>query len=892
MSLRFRKRIRILPGIYLNVGKTGVSTSIGPRGANINIGKRGVYANTGIPGTGLSYRHKISGTSREDSKPSPMPFVRSYMNPEPPPNVPIANSPEVAEESTNGIVTSQGLVGLNEQLTIAKEGRELLSKEIKDAKSQLGEMNQRLVQMRNGLVSRFFKRKEAVLKVQSEIDQLIQELQELDAHYLTSRAEVDFHLDPEMDDQFQKVHVGFQDMAYSGRIWDITSSCDVANSNQIRSSAKTVVERHQVHFDLEEIDFISSTYEPLHMQNADGADLYVFPAFILLKRKFTDEVLLVDLNDLKFSGLIQRFIESEKMISGDVVVVDHVWSKTNKDGSPDLRFKDNIRMPVVNYFSLRFQSVDGLDETYYLSNVEAAKKFSTEFATYLKMLNDVDKPEYTDSVEKNTARHHPLTSEYFDVLSEIWMDLKKVTGMLTTDNALIQSFSEILEESKIEIPDFMRYCVMYDLAKVFQILLGDDTGKKLVEMSALAFAAGDLRGDSDFFKSIDYTKFINFHNEGKFTEVAESIARIGFAENPCALTIKVGDDDPVVRRPDFAMPAFLAKFESGNLDKYAVALCRFATVIAKADGVVSGNEQILLNEIFEKVHKPIPELSDGRLKVSEVNEDQSLNEVFDELDELVGLESVKQEVKTLANFVSIQREREKLGLKSAQISYHLVLTGSPGTGKTTVARIIAKLYSKLGILEKGQLVETDRSGLIAGYVGQTSAKVNKAVDSALDGVLFIDEAYSLVDSRKEDYGKEAIATLVKRMEDDRERLVVMVAGYTLEMKRFIDANSGLRSRFNKYIEFPDYTPEEMLEIFERQCRQMDYCLEVDARLKVFGLLKVAYEQRDRAFGNGRFVRNTFEKTMERQANRVAGLSEVTREILITIIEEDVPGHHA
>ena len=188
---------------------------------------------------------------------------------------------------------------------------------------------------------------------------------------------------------------------------------------------------------------------------------------------------------------------------------------------------------------------------------------------------------------------------------------------------------------------------------------------------------------------------------------------------------------------------------------------------------------------------------------------------YKELDELIGLEQVKEEVHSLANFVKIQKQREKKGLKIPKMSLHLVFTGSPGTGKTTVARIVARIYKDLGVLKKGHTVETDRSGLVANYVGQTATKTNAIVDSALNGVLFIDEAYALVPTanKNNDYGQEAISTLLKRMEDDRDRLVVIVAGYTNEMKRFIDSNPGLQSRFNRYINFPDYTSGELCDIF-------------------------------------------------------------------------------
>lgn len=200
---------------------------------------------------------------------------------------------------------------------------------------------------------------------------------------------------------------------------------------------------------------------------------------------------------------------------------------------------------------------------------------------------------------------------------------------------------------------------------------------------------------------------------------------------------------------------------------------------------------------------------------------------------------------------------------------------------------MSEIYKELGILKKGHLVETDRSGLVAEYVGQTSVKTNKIIDSALDGILFIDEAYSLVDGGSSDYGKEAISTLLKRMEDDRDRLVVILAGYTDDMKRFIDSNPGLQSRFNRYIEFPDYSPEELLRIFVSMTEKYEYHLSGDAIVVLQNAFEQAVATKDKNFGNGRYVRNLYEKIIEHQATRISKQVKVSSSSLATIEAEDV-----
>ncbi len=266
---------------------------------------------------------------------------------------------------------------------------------------------------------------------------------------------------------------------------------------------------------------------------------------------------------------------------------------------------------------------------------------------------------------------------------------------------------------------------------------------------------------------------------------------------------------------------------------------------------------------------------------------KTLKESLDELDSLIGLQEVKKEVHKLVDFVLVAKEREKKGLKVPKVSYHYVFTGNPGTGKTTVARVLGDIYRELGLLKSGHLVETDRSGLVGAYVGETAQKTNALIDRALDGVLFIDEAYALASGNKSDYGTEAIATLLKRMEDDRDRLVVIVAGYTEEMNSFLDTNSGLRSRFNRNIKFPDYTADELATMFRMRAEQNQFLFSPDLETGLAGVMINAIKHKDRQFGNGRFVRNLFESAVERQAMRLAAQKDLSKEQLMTLTLADV-----
>ena len=283
---------------------------------------------------------------------------------------------------------------------------------------------------------------------------------------------------------------------------------------------------------------------------------------------------------------------------------------------------------------------------------------------------------------------------------------------------------------------------------------------------------------------------------------------------------------------------------------------------------------------------PAPASSGG--EAQEEPPKPTLEEAMAELDELTGLDMVKKDVDSLVNLVKVRRLRQERGMKTPEMSFHLVFSGNPGTGKTTVARIIGKVYNALGILSKGHLIEVDRSGLVAGYVGQTAIKTQEVVAKALGGILFIDEAYTLApENADKDFGQEAIDTILKAMEDHRDDFVVIVAGYATLMPRFIDSNPGLKSRFNKYLFFEDYNGDQLFEIFQGRVKRNDYRLDEDAEAAVKEHLQELYEDRDDNFGNARDVRNLFEKIVAAQADRVAGLEDPTDDAICTITVDDL-----
>jgi hypothetical protein len=307
---------------------------------------------------------------------------------------------------------------------------------------------------------------------------------------------------------------------------------------------------------------------------------------------------------------------------------------------------------------------------------------------------------------------------------------------------------------------------------------------------------------------------------------------------------------------------------------------------SRMDGSISSKENRFTQYLIQQISNVCQKIEEGGQAGMPGAAPERLEGVLAELEQMIGLQEVKDKVRQTANFARIQQLRSAQGLRPIPTSYHSVYTGNPGTGKTSVARLMGRIYNSLGILKKGHLIECDRSALVAEYVGQTAPRTNAVIDSALDGILFIDEAYSLT-KEGEDFGQEVIETLLKRMEDNRERLIVIVAGYPAEMDRFIHSNPGLHSRFGRFIEFPDYSALELCRIFGQMCRRNGLSLAPALKEKVIHHFHYLTEHRGQNFGNARLVRNCFESVINTQATRLASRTDLDAAALSLLMVEDL-----
>ena len=960
MAWSYRKRIKVAPGVHLNISKSGVSTSYGMKGMSITSGPRGTYLNTSIPGTGLYNRQKIdSGSSRSmgssygapnGNRPNTtndggngclvmflfMAFwlflgsagyysYKTYFK-DAPKNEAIENvtpdetvdTPDLAPTSNNSaflqIIQDPAVLGLTaaaiaclvlglvldrkgekkaglkgevvsndapRSSPIAAESKSYSEDEVrkiideckndplkqKVVKSMLGYALTKDAEDRvRPLVEKCQKK---VGKSDSEENRI--ELKKYEDEYKRLKDEsatliynVDDELTPEEASAYSKFTKHFETFLVKIGVkkWRIIYlSLDKENPLACHHMS-----REDTQLATELLVGLPSKYAVPCLRYSDTGKLYIYPRFVIdVQSNSFEKMNIYPLSkvSIEYNRIVYLEADDPTAAIGAKIVGNHYLHST-KDGGRDYRYSYNPSKPFVEYhpFTISIHLSRGtIDHTFLvnsdngswekcfiaLKDAYTAANTTTSFSEqyYYELLSIIQR---FDSFYRKLSENQKFSGQMED-----WA--KEVSG-LESDNQNAQSIVRFAMCS-----DIIRCYLRTD----YKIDLKGNEGLGLMLFYAVTDPTGSIPLEYETMDKI-YEMYLD-----KAIEYTRTVERYANQD------------------PDFVIEKYLngSDFPLELHDNYVLFLHKLASVIAKEDKSISDSEANTLNSIMSlRLMGDKENVVAGKVKAGEPVA-EVLPGAAEQLNALIGLSSVKEEIKALASFVKVQKMREKKGMKTSPISYHCVFTGNPGTGKTTVARIVSEIYKELGILKKGHLVETDRSGLVAEYVGQTAVKTNKIIDSALDGILFIDEAYSLVDGGASDYGREAIATLLKRMEDDRDRLVVILAGYTDDMKRFIDSNPGLQSRFNRYIEFPDYSAEELLRIFVSMAEKYEYHLSSEALTELRYAFERSVETKDKNFGNGRYVRNIFEKVVENQANRLSAETDVTAESLAIIKEEDI-----
>lgn len=645
--------------------------------------------------------------------------------------------------------------------------------------------------------------------------------------------------------------------------WEIVSS---AENHESKSFAKTIIDRKRVYSaSKQSFNYVLPSDKsgvPCFQFDKSGIKIYIYPECAIIARNSVNfETIPIEKLDIRFS--ISNFMETLGVLAPkDAKLVRYTYKFVNKNGERDARYADNPRYPVYEYGDLTFKDYN---LTMQFSNSEAAENF------FIKLQVFQNGEHAADSDDQFVSK------DFFKKSNDTAMLLRVFFDEIVGDDLILSSADHLLPEKFGDAKNKFGYLLITDLVKCYEQLGHDSTNLSYKEKEGLPMII------------LESYILSNYEVKNQLYE----IRKVEDIINNLNKTIK---ESPIgqLSKDTFYVDKIFQELNKHDLSlKYFSLLYRFFSVVAKADDHISQSESAWLQRLISySIQNGNGEASNGDDQETKERKIVSFvpsgNSPIDKLHSLIGLGDVKKEVSTIAKFIEVQKEREKAGIKPVGVSYHCVFTGNPGTGKTTVARILAEIYSNLGILKKGHLVETDRSGLVAEFVGQTAIKTNNIIDSALDGVLFIDEAYSLVQGGGNDFGQEAIATLLKRMEDDRNRLVVVLAGYSQDMKQFIDSNPGLQSRFNRYIHFSDYSADELKKIFMLCVEKNQYKMDEKCLSLLGQILEFAVNHKDKNFGNGRYVRNLFEKTIQNQAVRLSDKPTITSEELSILTAEDLP----
>lgn len=877
-------RTEIAPGIYLDLSKVGVSPTIGVRGSSLT--RNGQYVNTGIPGTGFYERTKLVHTHQAHA-----PLSNGSADPK----TAHANTLVVAIAMAIGVFCISLAFSFLEGCIVWAVFVVLLifvavisgmagdkSKEVDPslwiykAKATLPKLQGETQEVLKNFIGCYELARQIEYETKvvnaledkmrgasnAKLEQLLWEhqskLEELNRQLADVQMDVDAPLTDEEKEAYGKLCDAFEQVMHSAYAWFIAPS---NYGSPTEPHAQTIGKRRQASAYVGVFDYLKSDFDVPVLDTGD-TQYYIYPKFVI-KASNVCEFEVYPLTPSAITASIVKHAEAE-VKPLDAHSTEEAWLYANGDGSPDKRHTNNKLVPVYQYGCINFD-LGSTQSRFMFSNGEASERFAEALALYVGKPNASSSSSEEDAMalEKANGSFYPAMEK---AATNLYLHVKSMNGMEDVIEAMNkQHCLAVADDLPFTVNHRLALAAFADAWKCYKGL-GHKIDYSKPEIIALSIFCAEL-GSEDALSVVSSEQLMR----------SQGIAATkGF--------IKVMEDSFDTNFPDdkfFVIEILRANgIDEDVINKYAVLLYRFASILAKADGNVDEKETVWLANMVKFTESP----NKDRETAHAAKDAPALQQ----LDKLIGLESVKEEVNKLTNFIKVQNLRKQKGMNAITLSYHCVFTGNPGTGKTTVARIVAQIYRELGILKKGQLVETDRSGLVAEYVGQTAVKTNKIIDSALDGVLFIDEAYSLVQGGGNDYGKEAIATLLKRMEDDRDRLIVILAGYDNEMKLFIDSNPGLQSRFNRYIHFSDYNAEELMAIFKLNLKKFDYELTNDAEQKISHLFSYAVSHKDQNFGNGRYARNVLEKTLENQATRLATVSEITEQMLRTIEEHDIP----
>jgi stage V sporulation protein K len=581
-------------------------------------------------------------------------------------------------------------------------------------------------------------------------------------------------------------------------------------------------------------------------------------------------------------------------IEGHGYSILHIHSKSKKESDQSQSSGDFF---LVENFSAAEVEKTALDNLSFLDE--------GEYDRYSDSFNDSEFANIDSSQAKKHERNlsESLKNKFIEITKgekkTPKLNIQKITDISQIDN--FRDYYLDTEERISQIFPEQYQSTFHDIHLIETITIGCYFGS----------VNGKLNSDAAYFinEVVEYAEVNkNKHSETEINlEINErKLAFVNLFQEHFIDNKEYDDFHRRVRSGELYTLEIFKNMEGGQIHQYELKLffSRLATKVLSVAGFDDSNQaksdlEIFIRSLFgEKTRKLTGIVVENALKAPQVKESsaneskeinfENLDTVLNKLNSLVGLQNVKTEILELINFLKIQKLREERGLQTKPLSRHFVFYGNPGTGKTTVARLLSQIFHQLGILSKGHLVETDRSGLVAGYVGQTALKVSEVVNSAIGGILFIDEAYSLNSGGDTDFGQEAIDTLIKLMEDNREDLIVIVAGYPNEMEGFVASNPGLRSRFNRFLLFNDYDSEELVDIFLVFAENNGYSISDSTKQKVSDVFTYLHNNKSKNFSNARLVRNLFEKSINNQANRIVEMDEIDEDSLSKIEQSDIP----